>query len=793
MIQDLRFGLRMLRRSPGLTAVIMGTLAVAIGMNTAIFSVVHAALLRPLAYPGADRLVWLANHTEREHRDIHAGRGAYLAWKQQATSFEAMTGYGNDDLALVAGGEATQERVASIAGDFWQMTGARQAIGRLFGEAEPDGLVLSWRLFERRFGGDPSVVGRPVTLNGHSFTIVGVLAKDFRFAFPQQYEEGREIDGYIPIPQGLMTLPHPVSYTIWEPAVRRLGPAPYALHVVGRLRPGIRLEQAAAEMQSIYTNEARLRPGVDQNMRSLRVTTLHDKLAGGARRALLVLLAAAGFVLLIACANIANLLMTRAAARRREIAIRTALGAGKGRIVRQSLAEGLLLSAGGLAGLAVARWAIDAIKAIAPAAAPRLADAALDAPVLWFTVAASLITGLAFGLGPAFVLWGAGVHDVLKSNAVTARGRVRSLEALAAVELALAIVLLTGAGLMLKSLWRMHEAPPGFRPEKILTMRITLSGPQYAAWAPKQAYTEELLRRLQATPGVEGAGIHSGSMNTTVRVDGAEVFAAIRGVSDGYLRATGAPLVKGAWPAQGSLFGVVVNEAFARQAGGDVAGRHIGGFILNETITGVVADLKTSKLDDNPLPEVYVPYERLPVNRSMRVVVRSAGAATAVASAVRERVGQIDPTQPVYEFQTLEQALAESIAPRRFNLFLLGAFAATAVLLALIGIYGVMAYSVARRTREIGVRMALGARRGEIARMVVRQGMAVAGAGIVLGLAAAAGLTRLMASLLYEVRPNDGWTFAAVGSLVGVTALAACCGPAVRAASVDPMVALREA
>jgi putative ABC transport system permease protein len=280
-------------------------------------------------------------------------------------------------------------------------------------------------------------------------------------------------------------------------------------------------------------------------------------------------------------------------------------------------------------------------------------------------------------------------------------------------------------------------------------------------------------------------------MNTTVRVEDREVFAAIRGVSSGYLRAMGSPLVKGAWPDEGSLFGVVVNEAFARGVGRDVTGRHIGGFILNETITGVVADFKASQLDAEPLPEVYVPYERMPLNRSMRIAARVRGSATALAPAVREAVRQVDPTQPAYEFSTLEQALADSIAPRRFNLFLLGVFAATAMLLATIGIYGVVAYAVAQRTREIGVRMALGARRSEIAWMVTRQGFRIALWGIVPGVAAAAALTRLMASLLYEVKPNDLWTFAAAAGALAFTALAACCGPALRAASVDPIVALR--
>jgi putative ABC transport system permease protein len=778
----------------------MGTLALVIGMNAAIFSVVHTVLFRPISYPGSERLVWLGNFSEREHRDIHVRRSSYLQWKEQARSFDAMTGYGNDDLALVSGSEATQENIASIAGDFWAITGARQALGRLFADTEADALVLSWALFQRRFGGDPQAIGRPVTLNGHPFTIVGVLARDFRFEFPQQYGETHEIDGYIGIPKGLMALPDPVAYTVWEPALRQLGPSPYGLHVVARLRADVPLEHARAEMQTIYANEARLRPGIDQAHRSLHFASLREKLSGDARRALVVLMAAAGFVLLIACANIANLLMTRATARRREIAIRAALGAGKLRVARQSLVESLLLSGGGVVGLVLARWALDAVKVLARHSVPRLAEATIDATVLWFTLAVSLITGLVFGLGPVFVLWGADVHDVLKaeSSAASTRGRVRSREVLVAAELALAIVLLTGAGLMLKSLWRMNARPPGFAPEKILVMRITLSGPQYAAWPPKQAYTEELLQRLRSTAGIEAAGVLSGSMNTTVRVDGAAsvptqegLFASIRGVSGGYLRAMGAPLVKGVWPAEGSLFGVVVNESFARQAGSDVTGRHIGGFILNDTITGVVADFKGSQLDANPPPEIYMPYERLPLNRSMRVVARTSGAVAAVAPIVRERIHQLDPTQPVYEFQTLEQALSDSIAPRRFNLFLLGAFASTAMLLASIGIYGVIAYSVAQRTREIGVRMALGARPGKIAWMVVQQGMSVALVGISVGLAASFTLTKVIASLLYDVKPNDAPTFAAVAALLGITALAACAGPALRAASVDPIVALR--
>jgi len=353
-------------------------------------------------------------------------------------------------------------------------------------------------------------------------------------------------------------------------------------------------------------------------------------------------------------------------------------------------------------------------------------------------------------------------------------------------------VLLASAGLMLKSLWRMNQRPVGFAPENILAMRITLSGARYASWPPKQAYTEEMLRRVQALPRVLAAGIDAGALNTTVHVGNREgIGAVIRAVSPRYLRAIGVPVLKGGWPAEGSLFGVVVNESFGRQAGGDVVGRRVGGSILNDTITGVVSDFKARQLDADPMPEVYMPYERFPNTRSMRVVVRTAVAAGAMVRAVQDVLAQVDATQPPYEVETLEQALSDSIAPRRFQLLLLGIFATAAVLLAAIGIHGVMAWSVGQRTREIGVRMALGARRNEIVMLVVWQGMRLALVGIGVGLLAAASLTRLMASMLYDVKPNDAATFGAVAFGLAAIALVACFAPALRAARVDPAVALR--
>jgi putative ABC transport system permease protein len=798
MLQDVRYAARALRRNPSFSLVVLGTFALGIGMNTAVFSVANAVLFRTLPYPHADRLAWLTNFSLREQRDIFTSNAEYLSWKTQARSFDRVAAYGDNDVAMVTGGQASQERIAFVTGDFWSITGAQPALGRLFGEQEADELVLSWPFYQRRFGGDPRAIGSTVTLAGHPFRIAGVLHQDFQFGFPQQYipgDEIRGIDGYIAIPMGMLALPHPLPAATWEEAQRRLGPSAHAVYVIGRLKIGASYEQAGAEMQAIYARFNLQRPTYERDQ-NLDFAPLSQKLARGEQRSLAVLLGAVGFVLLIACANIANLLIAKAASRRRETAIRAAIGAGKVQLLRQAVFESLLLAlGGGAAGLLMARFCLRFLAVVVLTGGRQLGAVAIDAKVLWFTLAVALMTGLLSGLGPVIPLWRADVHELLKAGGASAPGgshRLRGRGALVAAELALSIVLLAGAGLMLKSLWRMNRRPAGFAPENILAMRITLSGARYASWPPKQAYTEEMLGRLQALPGVLAAGVDAGALNTTVRVgSGDGIGAVIRAVSPRYLRAMGVPVLRGGWPPESSLFGVVVNEAFARQAGGDVVGRKVGGSILNDTITGVVSDFKARQLDADPLPEVYMPYERFPMIRSMRVVVRAAGGAGVMTRPVRDVLAQVDATQPAYEFQTLEQALADSIAPRRFQLLLLGVFAAAALLLAVIGIHGVMAWSVGQRTREIGVRMALGARRYEIVMLVVWQGMRLAMVGIGVGLLAAASLTRLMASLLYDVKPNDAATFGTVAFGMAVTALAACCAPALRAARVDPAVALR--
>ncbi|MEP7361741.1 MAG: ABC transporter permease [Acidobacteriota bacterium] len=792
-MQDIRFAFRMLRRNPGFTMIAVLTLGLGIGLNTALFSVIHAALVRPLAYPDAERLVWLTDYDYKfEHRDNYVSRPAFLQWKREATSFEAMTGYANQDLALMVGGASSQERIVSAAGEIWKVTGARVQRGRLFAANEVDVMVLSHALYQRRFGGDPGVIGRTVTINGHVYTVVGVLAPDFRFGFPQQFvpgDEVRDIDAYIPIPDFVLNLPE-LSIGPWDAAVRNAGPVPYNVRVVGKVREGVPMERARVEMETVYVRAMEKYPEHRRHHVRLHFDPLKEKLVGEARQALMVLLAGVGFVLLIACANIANLLLSRAAGRQREMAIRAALGAGRGRVIRQILTENLLLAClGGALGAVLAQWGIAAILRVAPHSVPRLAEAAINVQVLTYTMVISLLTGIVFGIGPAFAAW----RTDLRCGLALDSGRSRIRNILVAGQLALAIVLLSGAGLMMKSFWRMNSHAPGFAPEQIVVMRVPLSGPAFATWLAKGAYLQQVKERTAAIPGVQAMGVDCGSLNGTVKVGGESRFAAIRAVSPGYLRAMGVPLLAGNWPADGDLFGVLVNESFARgmKTRGSMVGRRVEGSILNDSVTGVVADFKYRKLDAAPMPEVYMPYERFPFVRSAQVVTRVAGDPMAAIPAIRKAISGIDATQPVYEVQTLEQALSDSIAPRRFNLLLLVVFAGTALLMALVGIYGVISYVVAQRNREIGIRIALGATRGRVVGMVLGQGMKVAMVGIGLGVISAVGLSRLMANLLYEVPASDPVAFAGAAALLAGAAFVASLIPALKAALVDPLVALR--
>ena len=782
LLQDVRYGLRFLFHNPRFTAVVVLTLALGIGVNTAVFSVVNSVLLKPLAYPHPERLVWLGTYDPNIKRDM-VWMPDFLAWRQQARSYAGMAAFGYQQVAIDGPQNASQVTGVYAAGDFWKITGARAVAGRLFGEEEPDCVVLSWDLFQRQFAGDARALGRPVVVNGRPAVVTGVLPRGFRFQFPMWW---------------VAQHPEPVEAYFSAPPPRQR--TMLGTQVVALLKPGVPVTQAAAEANSL---EKHLREQ-DRSQGPppiVHVDPLQEQLIGASRRALLVLLAAGAFVLLIAVINVANLLLARATLRRREVAVRAAVGAGRSRVIRQLLVESVMQAlAGGLAGMLLARWAVYALVRISPFAVPRLAETAIDARVLAFTLAVSLMTGVLFGAGPAISLWRSNLHDALKSGARSSGGAggLRLRRMLVAVELSLAIVLLTGAGLMLKSFARMNAHAAGFDPERVVVMRVGLTGPKYRDPAAQQAYVRELQSRLAGAPGIAGGGI-----SVWFLFGGAPAFPAdtdptrthtvrINAASTGYLQTMGMTLKKGRWLNDRDTDGALLNESMARLAFGSVdpVGRR---FTVHKpvTVVGVVSDVKYSKLDSAPPPEVFIAPERSPILSALSIAARAAVSPAAISPALRSLVAGIDPSQPVYDVKTLDQALAESIAPRRFNLFLLGGFALAALLLAVVGIYGVAAYSVAERTREIGVRMALGARRGQVARMVLRDALPLAVAGTVAGLAAAFSLTRLMSSLLYDATPNDPATFAAVAILLGAVTVASCLGPALHAASIDPTVALR--
>jgi putative ABC transport system permease protein len=794
LLLDAKFGLRQLRRAPLTTAVAVLTLAIGIGMNTAVFTLVNAVLLRQLPYPDSDRLVWIAPYDNRFGQDTFASRADYVIWKQQTHVFEKMAAYGTQDLAIVIGDEATQERVASIGGDFWTITGAQPALGRLSDEGDEGTIVLSHGLFERRFGGQSAVIGQVINVSGTAFTVTGVLPQGFRVTFPQQTAPGdelRDLDAFISLPRG--------QETPGDPIVQTNRPTPPWVRVVAKLGAGIDLSRAQAEMEAVHGRLQRAYPSHPRSDRSIRVLSLKDKVTEQARLSLIVLLGAVSFVLFIAATNVANLLLMQASIRAKETAVRTAMGASRGRLLRQFFVEGVLLALiAGSVGVLMAYTAVPLLISMSPVSISAIADIGVDGRVLWFTLLISVATGLVFSWAPMFGTSRLSVLTTLSgtTHSITPGGtRLQGL--LISVEVALAVVLLTGAGLMVKSLWRLHSYPAGFSPQGTYTMRIPLSGPRYEAFDQKIVYINELLARLEAAAGVEAAGISASTYNLPVTVTGSgrlatdsQPFVAVRMVSPAYLRAMGVSLVRGRWPGpDDALDTMVVNETFARSVSvGDVLGRAISGSFVSGTIVGVVADFPYARLDGQPMPELYYPYQRAPATRAIAVAVRMSESAVGV---VRQLIEDVDRTQPVYQFRALEQALSESVAPRRFNMFLLQAFAVSAVLMALVGTFGVVARSVSRRRRETALRIAVGAQPVAVIFMIARQAMTYVLGGVVVGVGVAVVAGQTMRSMLHGVEPNDPVTIAMVAISLGVAAFTACWLPAVKAARVDPAIVLR--
>ncbi len=795
--QDIRYALRTHRASPTFALVVILTLAVAIGMNTAIFSVFNAVVLRPLGYPNADRLVWLSTTTSDSEPGLVTAPD-FADWRGQAGSFDRMVAYANADYTLVSPRGASRVRAAMVTEDFWDLSGAKPAAGRLPLPEELGAVLVSSRFAQRWFAGDPDVIGRTVTLDGRQVAIAGILPEHFRFELP-----GSAWPGF-----------RPKDVDVYQPMIvssERGGGPVQLLSVVGRLEVGATLEGARAEIEAIRARVEQAYPNPFNDQRMLRAVPLHDQLIGRAGLALRVLLGAVAFVLLIACANAANLHLARASVRTREIAVRMSVGASRARVLRQLLAESLVLAAiGSAAGLLLARLGVAALLRIDRYAIPRLAETTMDGRVLAVVLGMSVLTALTFGLAPMFTLWRTDPHAALQSgNRMMSPGAssARTRMILVAGEVALALILLIGAGLMAKSAYRMHDYAPGFEPGRVLMAKIEFAGPDYSDPRRSLAFADALMNRVRHEAGVEAASIstHGFMLSPGLVVEGDPVPTPeelgqkppimINATSGSLKQVMGLRMLRGRWFTDGES-AAVLNDSLARRemSGRDPIGKRIqvseNGPLL--TIVGVVADLKYSQLDAAAEPEVYVPYASIRDGLfGFTALVLTANDPRLVAASFRKAVSEIDRTQVPDDVMSLEQALAESVAPRRLNLFMFSTFAAAAMFVAMIGVYGVMACSVTQRVHEIGVRMTLGAQRTDVVSMLVRQGMQVTLAGIAAGLAGAVVLTRFMESLLYEVQPSDPLTFAVLTIGLATAGFLACCIPALRAAFVDPTIALR--
>ena len=807
ILNDIRLALRRLRRTPGFTLVAVLTLALGIGANTAIFSVVNAALLRPLPYPDAQRIVRL--YTTRDGGHGTVSPPDFTDWRAQAGVFQHVAALNsNSDFTLT--GTTSPERVAGaqVTADFFSVLQTPPAIGRAFTQSDAvvgqdKVAIVSYPLWQQRFGARSDIVGQSIELDGVRYTVVGVMPRGF--AYPQEAK--------------LWT---PLAFTAEDLTTQR---GAHYLDVIARLRPGVTLEQAQAAMKAVAARLASQYPRTNKTW-SAMVVPMRDALVGDVRPALLMLLGAVGLVLLIACVNVANLLLARSMSREREMAIRTALGSGRAAIVRGLLTESMLLAVlGGAAGLLVASWATSALVKLQPDAIRALGTVSIDGTVLAFTIALVLLTGLVFGLLPA--LQASGIADVSSrlrdSSRSTTGGREwwRARGVLVGVEMALAVMLLVGAGLLMRSFVRLVQTDPGFRTEHILTFNLSLPDARYPKPEQSEQFFKELLPEVRALPGVEAASAIFGMPLTdfsyqisvheldgrVLPSDEADQLPSpqIRIVAPDYFKVLGITVLRGrpitdvdnaaAPPA------VVVNETTARLywPGQEAVGRELtvgtsfglGRGRVGGTVVGVVADTKDFGPGEAAKPELFLSHSQVPVT-FMSVAVRTASPnSEALLGSIRSRLHDIDPNIPIYQARTIDELLGESVAKPRFYMLLLGAFALCALVLATIGIYGVMSYVVGQRTHEIGVRMALGARGSQVLRDVVARGMRPAVAGLVAGLAGALVLTSVLSKLLYGVSATDPLTFVGVAVLLAAVALLANWIPARRAARVDPAIALR--
>jgi putative ABC transport system permease protein len=801
--RDLRHGARLLWKAPGFSAVALAALALGMGATSAIFSVVDAVLLKPLPFRDPQRLlvVWEGNPAQNLEK-IFVAPGNFLEWRNESRALESLAAIQDVHINLTGGpnGHIDPEELMAerVTASLFPLLGVQPVVGRAFLPDEDQSgranyALLSYSLWQRRFGGDPSIAGKAIRLRDQSYTVLGVLPAGFSVL-------DSAVDLWIPL--GLD--PHDV-----RTAGMRF------LTVVARLNPGVGIDRAQTEMDVIGSRLEQANPALDRGW-CPSLFSLREELVGHVQQALLVLMAAVGFLLAMACVNVANLLLARGAARQKEIAIRTALGAGRGRIVAQLLSESMLLAlAGAVLGMALARGVVALVARLGPASIPRLAKAAIDARLFLFALGVSVATGILFGIAPAMQCSGAHLNAALTEGGrggTTGRSRRMVRNALVVAEVALAVVVLIGAGLLIRSFVRLRSADPGFRPSGLLTLRVPLAGGRNAVPDRRIAFFQQVADRVATLPGVRAVGAVNGlpltglGLGSNFAVDGRPAPAPeqrpmglLRSVTCAYFRTMGIPLVAGRGFVDSdnskSPPVIVVNQTLARRFWPE--GNPIGGRLVVDQnngrvaqIVGVVGDVKPDRIENQDWPTIYNPYAQVPVT-TMIMVVRTARPPLSLASAVEREVHQLDPNQPVAEMRSMEDVVELAIAGARFNTVLLGVFAEIAFLLAAVGIYGVISCDVSERTHEIGIRVALGAQPGDVLKLVLGHGARLAGYGIAAGLAAAFALTRLMASMLYGVKATDAYTFAAIPVLLGAVALAASYLPSRRALALDPVTALR--
>jgi len=798
LIKDLRYGVRSFLKRPGFLVIAISTLALGIGATTAMFTVVNSVLLRPLRFPEPERIVLFQGVNPRQGiTDSNMSLPDIADWQKQSQSFEQIAAFFGGGVFISTGDEVERVRATAVTSEFFPLFKTNAISGRVLqADDMPEGretaVVISHALWQRRFGGTADVVNRKITLNGQPATIVGIMPADFN---------------------------HPKDTEVWTPLP--LNPAEEArenrmLEVVTRLKPGVSMSQAQTEMDTI--NQRLAQTYVDTNTGwSVRLTELRESMVGELRTSLLILLGAVAFVLLIACANVANLLLARAAYRQKEIALRTALGASRLRVVRQLLTESVLLSlVSGIAGLALSLWFIKLLVAITPPNTPRFSEIGINWQVFAFTFAVTVLAGILFGLVPALQTSRPNLNETLKDSGQRGSetgGRNRVGSFLIVSEIALSFILLAGAGLMIKSFLHLREINPGFNADNVLTMRLTLPPGKYKQGEPRAQIYQQLVDRVKQTPGVQSAALvlslplggDSFNVGRSVIREGRPMTADEQTnalhlpVSPDYFQTLQIPLKAGRTFTDQDTFNstkvVIVNETMARALwpNENPIGRRFTVWRdekFPREVVGVVGDTKSS-LDKEPEQQMYVPYAQDANWGSLSLAVRTAGEPTALAGSVREAIRAVDKAVPNYNLKTMNDVVSTSAAPRRIPMLLMSAFAGVAMLLAMLGIYGVTSYYVTQRTHEIGVRMALGAQIVDVLKLVLRRAMWLAVIGIGIGVAGAIAVTRYLTSLLFGVKPIDTVTFVAVAIVLALVVFVACLVPARRAAKIDPLEALR--